>query len=132
MTSGIFILLAYIGDEKQIKKLVSILIDNAIQYSGVNGEVRVTLRADGSRLHISVFNTGSGVPNEELDKIFERFYRSDESRSRETGVYGIGLSIAKAIVKSHKGRITVSNEYGKWIRFVVTLLQGCTNKYKVY
>jgi len=113
--------ITYIGDEKQIKQLVSILIDNAIQYSGANGQVRVTLRADGNHSHISVFNTGSGVPNEELDKIFERFYRSDESRSRETGGYGIGLSIAKAIVKSHKGRITVSNEYGKWIRFVVTL-----------
>ena len=113
--------ISFIGDEQQIKQLTSILIDNAIQYSDTGGQINVSLRSEGGRPHMSVFNTGIGVPNEEYEKIFERFYRHDESRSRETGGYGIGLSIAEAIVKSHKGKISVSGEYGKWVCFNVIL-----------
>jgi signal transduction histidine kinase len=109
----------YIGDERQVKQLVSILIDNAIQYSDANGQIKVSLRTQGGYINISVFNTGTGVPENEKKKIFERFYRTDESRSRETGGYGIGLSIAEAIAESHNGKITVSGEYMKWIRFDV-------------
>lgn len=133
--------LLYRGDEKQLKQLVGILIDNAIRYSGNDGLIKVTLRQESgrisrskrlrarlesrgisnSRLHLSVYNTGTGVSDDEQDKIFERFYRSDESRSRETGGYGIGLSIAKAIATAHKGKISVSGEYGQWVRFDVLL-----------
>ena len=111
----------YVGDEKQIKQLMSILIDNAIRYSHENGQINVSLHAAGGHSRISVFNTGAGVTDEERSKIFERFYGSDESRSRETGGYGLGLSIAQSIVKVHKGKITVSGEYGNWIRFDVVL-----------
>jgi len=113
--------ISYFGDEKQIKQLVTILIDNAIRYSDENGSIKVSLQADGSHKRLSVFNTGVGVPENEKNKIFERFYRTDESRSRETGGYGVGLSIAKAITQAHKARITVSGEYSKWIRFDVIL-----------
>ncbi len=132
--------LVYCGDEKKIKQLVGILIDNAIRYSGISGLIKVSLlpesgrmsrtkrlrfrrgsRNTNSRLYLSVYNTGTGVADEEQDKIFERFYRSDESRSRETGGYGIGLSIAKAIVAAHKGKITIAGEYGQWVRFDVLL-----------
>ncbi|MDR2654755.1 MAG: HAMP domain-containing histidine kinase [Oscillospiraceae bacterium] len=111
----------YTGDEKQIKQLLSVLIDNAIQYSENGGEIIVTLHSGGKRPRISVYNTGVGIARDESGKIFERFYRSDESRSRETGGYGVGLSIAQAVVKSHRGKITVSGEYGKWVRFDVVL-----------
>lgn len=111
----------YTGDEKQIKQLAGILIDNAIHYSDDNGQIAVSLNADGNHIRLSVFNTGIGVSNEEQEKIFERFYRVDESRSRETGGYGIGLSIAKAIVEAYRGKISVSGEYGKWVRFDVVL-----------
>ena len=110
-----------VGDEKQIKQLVSILIDNAIRYSDAKGQINVSLSSNGSHIRISVFNTGVGVYDEERNKIFERFYRTDESRSRETGGYGVGLSIAKAIVEAHKGKIVVSGENRKWIRFDVIL-----------
>ncbi|MDR1061924.1 MAG: HAMP domain-containing histidine kinase, partial [Clostridiales bacterium] len=108
--------LAYAGDEGQIKQLVGIFIDNAIRYSGANGQISVTLRQEGGRPCVSVFNTGVGVSVGERDKVFERFYRSDESRSRETGGYGVGLSIAKSIADAHKAKIAVSGEHGKWVR----------------
>jgi signal transduction histidine kinase len=111
----------YIGDESQIKQLAGILIDNAIRYSDANGQIKVSLFKDGAHPRISVFNTGIGISAEERDKVFERFYRCDESRSRETGGYGVGLSVAKAITESHKGRISVSGEYGKFIQFDVAL-----------
>ena len=110
------------GDAKQIKQLVAILIDNAVRYSDEKGIVEVTLRAEGPHhARISVFNTGIGVPDEQRGKIFERFYRTDESRNRETGGFGVGLSIAQKIVEMHKGKITATGEHMKWIRFDVIL-----------
>lgn len=111
----------YTGDKKQIRQLLSILIDNALHYSEVKGQIKVSLCTENNCAHVSVYNTGIGVSDEERSKIFERFYRTDESRSRAAGGYGVGLSIAKAIVDAHKGKITVSGEYGKWIRFDVKL-----------
>ena len=112
---------AYTGDEKQVKRLIGILIDNAVQYSGDQGLINVSLCKEGGHVCVSVFNTGIGIPDDERGKVFERFYRVDESRTRETGGYGVGLSIAQAIVEGHKGKIAISGEYGKWIRFDVTL-----------
>lgn len=111
----------YRGNEDSIKHLVTILIDNAIKHSDENGIVRVTLTSSGSKKIFQVYNTGNGIKNSEKDKIFNRFYRSDESRSKETGGYGLGLSIAKAIVDAHKGSITVDGEENKWISFTVVL-----------
>ncbi|MDR1206463.1 MAG: HAMP domain-containing histidine kinase [Peptococcaceae bacterium] len=113
--------LAYTGDEKQIRQLVSILIDNAVKHSSVQGKIHVALTEDGGRPRLSVFNTGAGVSDAEKSKIFDRFYRSDESRSRETGGYGLGLSIARAIAAAHRGKITVTGAYGEWVRFDVVL-----------
>jgi signal transduction histidine kinase len=70
---------------------------------------------------LEVFNTGSGVKEGEEDKIFERFYRSDESRNRSTGGYGLGLAIAKSIIDKHKFKVHVENCEGKSISFVVTM-----------
>jgi len=113
--------LEYTGDEQQIRQLMSILIDNAIRYSDENGKIEISLNAVENRKLISVYNTGGGIAVKERGRIFERFYRADESRSRETGGYGVGLSIAKAIADVHRGKITVSGEYMKWVRFDVTL-----------
>ncbi len=109
------------GNEPMMKQLLYILIDNALKHSDQNGEVRVTLKRMGSKAVLEVYNTGEGVPPEERDKIFERFYRSDSSRSRETGGYGLGLAIGKSIVELHKGKITVQSEQGKWTRFIIIL-----------
>ena len=109
------------GDEKHIKQLVGILIDNAIRYSETNGQIQISLKTENGHSRISVYNTGVGVLDDDCYKIFERFYRSDESRSRETGGYGVGLSIAKAIVEMHKGKINVTGKHGEWVRFDVVL-----------
>ncbi len=111
----------YKGNEEAIKHLVTILIDNAIKHSDENGIVRVTLTTAGNKKILQVYNTGNSIRNSEKDKIFNRFYRSDESRSKATGGYGLGLSIAKAITDAHKGTITVDGEENKWISFTVIL-----------
>ncbi|MBR6647254.1 MAG: GHKL domain-containing protein [Clostridia bacterium] len=117
ITEGIM----YRGNEDSIKHLVTILIDNAIKHSDENGIVRVTLTTSGNKKIFQVYNTGNGIKNSEKTKIFNRFYRSDESRSKVTGGYGLGLSIAKAITDAHKGIITVDGEENKWISFTVIL-----------
>lgn len=113
--------ISYSGNEEMIKHLVTILIDNAIKHSEDNGIVRVTLALAGNKKIFQVYNTGNGIKNSEKDKIFNRFYRSDESRSKATGGYGLGLSIAKSIVEAHKGSITVDGEENKWVSFTVVL-----------
>ena len=113
--------LSYVGDEKHIKQLAGILLDNAIRYSNENGKIQISLRAESGRIRLSVYNTGVGVADEERFRVFERFYRSDESRARETGGYGVGLSIAKAIAEMHKGKISVTGKHGEWVRFDVIL-----------
>ncbi len=111
----------YRGNEEAIRHLVTILIDNAIKHSDEKGMIRVTLTSSGNKKIFQVYNTGNGIRNSEKDKIFERFYRSDESRSKSTGGYGLGLSIAKAIVDAHNGTISVEGVEDKWISFTVIL-----------
>lgn len=111
----------YIGHEDSIKQLITILIDNAIKHSSPNGLIRVTLTVAGNKKIFQVYNTGNTIKNSEKDKIFNRFYRSDVSRNRATGGYGLGLSIAKAIVDMHNGTISVDGEEDKWISFTVVL-----------
>lgn len=110
------------GSEQHIRQMTAIFIDNALKYSDDGGMVRVNLKKQGDRKILSVYNTGSGVKEEEKDKIFERFYRSDDSRSRQTiGGYGLGLAIAKSIIDKHKFRINVENDEGRSICFVIVM-----------
>ena len=109
------------GSEQHIKQMAGIFIDNALKYSKDGGTVRVSLSKDDGKAVLSVYNTGAGVKNSEKDRLFERFYRSDESRNRTTGGYGLGLAIAKSIIVKHKFKITVENEEGKSICFVVAM-----------
>ncbi|MCM1313994.1 MAG: HAMP domain-containing histidine kinase [Prevotella sp.] len=110
------------GSEKHIKQMTAIFIDNALKYSNDGGIVRVTLKKQGDKKILSVYNTGTGVKDSEKDKIFERFYRTDDSRTRQaTGGYGLGLAIAKSIIDKHKFKVNVENEEGKSISFVVTM-----------
>jgi nitrogen-specific signal transduction histidine kinase len=109
------------GDEDKMKQLLSILIDNAIQHSNRGSFIKVELKMESGHPRLSVRNTGTGIPDCERSKIFDRFYRSDDSRARETGGYGLGLSIAKSIVDAQKGNIKVIGEYGKWVEFIAML-----------
>ena len=109
------------GNETHIKQLVTILLDNAFKYSDEHGTVRICLSAHGDKKMLLVSNTGKGISPEDQKHIFERFYRSDSSRNRQYGGYGLGLSIAQSIVKAHKGHISVKSDGQSFTEFVVIL-----------
>jgi len=113
--------LMFKGSEDHIKQMAAIFIDNALKYSNDQGKIKITLKAQGDKRILSVFNTGSGIKEDEKEKIFERFYRSDDSRARSTGGYGLGLAIAKSIIDRYKFKISVEIAEGKSICFTVTM-----------
>lgn len=92
----------------QIKQLVAILLDNAIKHSSSQSKIIVNLKKDKNNIVLEVKNKGKEIPKEEREKIFERFYRVDESRNRNENRYGLGLAIAKNIVSNHNGKIFVN------------------------
>ena len=98
------------GDKESINQLMGILVDNAIKHSYKDTEVVITLKKAKEKVIISVENKGEEIKAEDLEKIFERFYRVDEARDREKGGYGLGLSIAKSIVEKYNGKIKAESE----------------------
>ena len=98
------------GCESNIRQFVTILMDNAVKYAPDGGGIRITLEKKERILDLSVYNDCEEIPDGDLNRLFDRFYRADSSRSRKTGGYGIGLSVAHAIVKAHKGKITARAE----------------------
>lgn len=96
-------------NEDEMKQLVTILIDNALKHSGMDAVIDVSLKRDNKKIVLEVLNTQSSIPKEHTKKIFERFYRVDESRNRNTGGSGLGLNIAKTIVLNHRGSIKVKS-----------------------
>ena len=107
------------GSTKELEKLVSILLENAIKYSDASEPIRVNLKKDGRNNILEISNrTSEKLDGENLSHVFERFYRTDESRNSATGGHGIGLSMASAIVSAHKGRIAARTTDG--YDFIVT------------
>ena len=97
------------GNEKSMRQLVNILLDNAMKYTSKEGFVALTAQMQNRCILLSVTNTTvDPIEKHQLSHIFDRFFRMDSSRSSETGGYGIGLSVAKAIVAAHNGKITAS------------------------
>ena len=114
------------GSESQLKQLLTILLDNAVKYAGPEGRVRIGLspcqeKNGKNAVRIVVNNTGEAIPPEDLEHIFERFYRADKSRARKEGGYGLGLSIADSIVRRHRGRISCESTKKDGTTFTVTL-----------
>lgn len=103
-------MLSMCGDEAACRRLISILLDNAVKYTPEGGRIDLGLKKQKRHLHLTVFNTAEHISREQLPYLFGRFYRTDESRNSQTGGYGLGLSIASAIVSAHKGKITASTE----------------------
>ena len=100
------------GNSEEIKQLISILIDNGIKHTKKGGKVIVSLKKIKNNIVLKVKNMGEPIAKGEEEKIFERFYRSDKSRNRDSKRYGLGLAIAKSIVEKHNGKIKVSYEGG--------------------
>lgn len=119
------------GDASQIRQLVAILLDNACKYAGSADDrekpgdsekkVTVTLISENEKIKLTVHNTGKAIPEEDLPHLFERFYRTDKSRARTDGGYGLGLAIAQTIAKNHRGKITVVSAENLGTSFTVTL-----------
>ncbi|WP_054711474.1 ATP-binding protein [Bacillus sp. JCM 19041] len=98
------------GDAQKLKQVLFILLDNAIKYSSEPVNLSISRTASGVQLDIK--DKGEGIPADEVDKVYDRFYRVDKSRTRETGGSGLGLPIAKRIVEAHHGKIKLSSVDG--------------------
>lgn len=109
------------GDEYAVRQLVSILLDNAIKYADDGSAIRFHLEKSKKGLVLRTSNPCTGLDAEELDRLFDRFYRPDRSRSKQTGGFGLGLSIARSIVETHKGSICAKCPEEGTIQFVVVL-----------
>jgi signal transduction histidine kinase len=109
------------GSERDLRLLVRNLVENALQYTGTGGRIEVDVhREDGSAV-LRVSDTGIGIPSRDRDRVFERFYRVDRARSRETGGTGLGLAIVKHVAENHRGTIALDTELGKGSTFTVRL-----------
>ncbi|MCM1185655.1 MAG: HAMP domain-containing histidine kinase [Lachnoclostridium sp.] len=113
--------ISYCGDEAALRQLTSLLLDNALKYASENSDILLTLKESGKNKILTVQNKAEGIPAGNLDILFDRFYRTDISRNSSTGGFGIGLSVAKAIVTAHKGKIFAKSEDGETILFTVIL-----------
>lgn len=109
------------GNPDRLRELLLNLVDNAIKYTLDGGRIALSVRRDGPWAEVAVSDTGIGIPVEEQEKIFDRFYRVDKARSRAGGGTGLGLAIARAIVEGHGGRISVASELGRGSTFLVRL-----------
>ncbi len=114
-------MMSYCGDEKAITQLISILLDNALKYSDDKGTISLKAHPKGKGVCLEVYNTAESVDTSSLNRLFDRFYRADQSRNSETGGYGIGLSIAKAVTEAHKGKIAATSADGKSLTITVIL-----------
>ena len=105
------------GDAAQLGEVLQNLVDNAVLYTPPGGQIDVLARSNGREVVVTVVDTGIGIPESDLERIFERFYRVDSDRSREAGGTGLGLAIARHIVDAHGGRIWVESAVGQGSRF---------------
>ncbi|MCU6710520.1 HAMP domain-containing histidine kinase [Paenibacillus sp. J5C_2022] len=109
------------GNSEQIKQVILILLDNAVKYTSSGGSMAITLKKQHHDTVLSVMNTGEGIAPEHLHRIFDRFYRTDSSRSRQQGGYGLGLAIAKSIVEQHGGKLYARSAVGQSVTFYMHL-----------
>ncbi|PGL69162.1 two-component system histidine kinase PnpS [Bacillus sp. AFS055030] len=109
------------ADALRLKQIIINLVDNAIHYTPADGKVFITASETNDHIVLKVNDTGVGIGKEEISRIFERFYRVDKARSRNSGGTGLGLAIVKHLVEAHKGKIEVESKLGHGTSFIVTL-----------
>ncbi len=112
------------GDRRQLVSAVFNLLDNAIKYSAPGSSVTVSAGTDGEQVRLSVADRGIGIPRRDLERVFERFYRVDRARSRETGGTGLGLAIVRHVASNHGGEVTVDSREGEGTTFTLVLPAG--------
>jgi two-component system sensor histidine kinase SenX3 len=110
-----------LGDRRQLVSAIHSLLENAVTFSYENGIIRVTGSQVEGEVHLSVADAGVGIPARDLERIFERFYRVDHGRSRETGGTGLGLSIVRHVASNHQGRVEVASREGEGSTFTLVL-----------
>ena len=111
-----------VADRQRLGQVLLNLVRNAIAYTPTGGIVSISLRPEGAdKVVLSVADTGIGIPQEDLDRIFERFYRTDASRARTSGGFGLGLAIVRDLVRAMGGEIAVTSTVGEGSTFAVTL-----------
>jgi two-component system, OmpR family, sensor histidine kinase SenX3 len=116
--------LMVIGDHRQLVSAVTNLLDNAVKYSEPGSSIDVRARTDGSWVDVTVRDHGIGIPRRDLERIFERFYRVDRARSRETGGTGLGLAIVRHVASNHRGEVRVESREGVGSTFTLRLPAG--------
>ncbi|MDQ6423437.1 HAMP domain-containing sensor histidine kinase [Paenibacillus sp. LHD-117] len=109
------------GSSEQLKQVMMILLDNAIKYTNAEGSISISLKKQHHDVVLSVSNTGEGIAPEHLNRIFDRFYRTDASRTRKQGGHGLGLAIAKSIVEQHGGKLYARSTVGETTTFFLHL-----------
>ncbi len=109
------------GDERQLVSAVANLLDNAVKYSEPGSKVEVTSSRSGGWVRLAVRDQGIGIPAKDLERIFERFYRVDRARSRETGGTGLGLAIVRHVATNHGGDVRVRSREGEGSTFTLRL-----------
>jgi two-component system phosphate regulon sensor histidine kinase PhoR len=110
-----------VADEVRMSQVFFNLVDNAVKYSEQEGRVDISVRVKGSSIVVEIKDTGIGIPEQDLSRVFERFYRVDKARSREQGGTGLGLSIVKHIMQAHKGEISVQSTLGQGSTFTLSI-----------
>ena len=113
----------YKGDKNSVKKIVNILTDNAIKHASERGDIIVELKNEDKKIIFSVYNSGCSIPDEQTEKIFERFYRGDDSRSRESGGSGLGLAIAKSIANMNKWKLNAKSKQNEYMKITLVIPQ---------
>jgi two-component system sensor histidine kinase SenX3 len=112
---------AVTGDRRQLTSALGNLVENAVKYSEAGGNVQIRVRVEGSFAELMVADQGIGIPVADHDRIFERFYRVDKARSRDTGGTGLGLSIVRHVATNHGGNVLVSSQEGEGSTFVLRI-----------
>ena len=104
-----------------LDQLIYNLVENAVKFTNNNGKIKIDATTDKNHIYFAITNSGKGIPEKDLEKVFDRFFKVDQSRSTDTKSTGLGLYLVKSIIGLHKGSITVESEEDSFTRFTVKL-----------